>query len=115
MHVIGITKSFKQLHMHSETSSTAHHTNAVRAQQRQPIRARARQHRTAAAKRSGRHIAAQASYKQHSQHDTIAGGTHRELAIGASAKVQQLTRVRLAPRCKPQAGKVSGREHHKII
>jgi hypothetical protein len=51
--------------------------------------ARARQHRTAAAKRSGRHNPAQASYKQHSQHDTIAGGTHRERVI--SAKVWQVT------------------------
>ena len=63
-------------------------------------------------KRSGRHIPAQANYKQHSQHDTIASGTHRERVI--SAKVQQLTRVRLAPRCKPQAGKVSDQKHHKI-
>ena len=76
--------------------------------------ARARQHRTAACKSSGRHNPAQANYKQHSQHDTIASGTHRELAIGASAKVQQVTRVRLAPRCKTQADYTTDQKHHKI-
>ena len=40
-------------------------------------------------KRSRRHIPAQANYKQHSQHDTIASSTHRERAI--SVKVWQVT------------------------
>ena len=86
-----------------------HGIHTVLAQQRRPTDSRspARIDRTAARKSSATPTIPREYIKHRSQHETV-------LTVSVpSARARRYGRSRCSARCKPQAGKVSGQEHHK--
>ena len=97
--------------MHSETSSTAHHTNAVRAQQGQPIRARSPASHRGSQKQ--RNATFPHKHTPNKDLNMTRSKRHSPCACHQREGMASHTAVR-GSRCKPQAGKVSDQKHHKI-